>query len=206
MITRSLVATAALALASAAQAQQYPPPQPPPRPPQYPQGQQQRPPQAQPQQGQQQQQQNAPQVTMASYGWFGQLAGSCWKSVRAEGRSDVQCYQSQYNKFLRGTIKFYQNDKLTGEADSVFAFDPNANIIVYAQWGSAGNMGFGQATLSNGELVFQNHTPEGQETPTRSVWRSVDADSFRVSRQRRSDQGGWTEESGATYTRVKPPG
>ena len=202
MIARTL-ATAALALAFAAQAQQ-PQPQPQPRPPQYPQGQ--RPPQqGQPQQGQPQQAQpmSGATVTMASYGWFGELAGSCWKSVRAEGRTDEQCYQKQFNKFVRGTIKFYQNDKLTGEADSIFAYDPNAKLVVYSQWSSNGTLGFGQATLANNELVFQNHMPDGQDAPTRSVWRKVDADNFRVSRQRRSDQGAWAEESGFTYTRVK---
>jgi hypothetical protein len=199
MITRSLVATAALAFAFAAEAQQYPPPQP--RPPQYPQSQQQRP----PQQGQPQQAQpmSGATVTMASYGWFGELAGSCWKSVRPEGRSDVQCYSNQFNKFVRGSIKFYQNDKLTAEGDSVFAYDPNAKLIVYTQWVNNGTLGFGQATLTNNELIFQNHMPDGADAPTRSVWRKVDADNFRVSRQKRSDQGAWTEESTATYTRVR---
>jgi|KBSMisStandDraft_5_1062788.scaffolds.fasta_scaffold97175_2 hypothetical protein len=201
MIARTSVLVA-LALAFAAQAQQPPAPQP--RPPQYPQSQ--RPPQqGQPQPGQPPSQ-GAPVVTMASYGWFGELAGSCWKSVRAEGRTDVQCYEKQFNKFVRGSIKFYQNDKLTGEGDSVFAYDPNAKLIVYSQWVNNGSMGFGQATLVNGELIFQNHMPDGQDAPARSVWRKVDADNFRVSRQRRSDQGAWTEETGFTYTRVKPGG
>jgi len=92
MNTRPLV-FAALAFAFAAQAQQ--PPQQPPRPPQSrgPQG--------------------APTAPLASFGWFAELAGSCWKGSRAEGRSDVQCYQKQFNRFIRGSIKFYQNDKLT---------------------------------------------------------------------------------------------
>ncbi len=141
---------------------------------------------------------------MAGLGWFAGLAGSCWKGTRAEGRSDVQCYQNQYNRFLRGSIKFYQNDKLTGEGDSVFAYDGNARLIIYSQWASNGSMGFGQATLANDELLFQNHMPDGSEAPTRSVWRRVDADSFKISRQRRPDQGGaWTEESAVTYTRVR---
>ena len=154
-----------------------------------------RPPQAQ--------QQRSPQGSdsIASFGWFAELAGSCWKSVRPEGRSDVQCYTAQYNRFMRGAIKFYQGDKLTGEGDSVFAYDPNANLIVYSQWVSNGSLGFGQATLENGELVFQSSSPEGPAS-TRSVWRKADADSFKVSRQRRGQDGAWKEEQAITYSRV----
>ena len=185
MNTRPLV-FAALAFAFAAQAQQ--PPQQPPRPPQSrgPQG--------------------APTAPLASFGWFAELAGSCWKGSRAEGRNDVQCYQKQFNRFIRGSIKFYQNDKLTAEADSVFGYDGNARLIIYSQWASNGSMGFGQATLDNADLLFQNHMPDGSEAPTRSVWRRMDADSFKIVRQRRSGEGAWTDESAVTYARVKPVG
>jgi hypothetical protein len=199
MKTRPL-AFAALAFAFTAQAQQPPQQQPPPRPPQYPQ--QQRAPQ--PGQPQSQAPQGAPTAPMASFGWFAELAGSCWKGSRAEGRSDVQCYQKQFNRFIRGSIKFYQADKVTGEADSVFGYDGNAKLIIYSQWGSNGSVGFGQATLQNDELVFQNHNPDNSEAPTRSVWRRIDADSFKIVRQRRSGEGAWTDESAVTYARVKP--
>jgi hypothetical protein len=198
MKSRPFVLTV-LALAFTAQAQQ--PPQSQPRP-QYPQPQ--RAPQ-QPGQPQSPSPQGAPTSPMASFGWFAGLAGSCWKSSRPDGRSDLQCYQNQFNRFIRGSIKFYQGEKVTGEGDSVFAYDANARLIIYSQWSSNGSVGFGQATLVNGELIFQNHTPDNAEAPTRSVWRKVDADSFKVSRQRRSDQGAWTEESAITYARVPKP-
>ena len=67
-------------------------------------------------------------------------------------------------------------------------------------------MGFGQATLDNADLLFQNHMPDGSEAPTRSVWRRIDADSFKIVRQRRSGEGAWTDESAVTYARVKPVG
>ena len=191
---------AALAFSFAAQAQQPPQTQQP-RPPQYPQ--QQRAPQ--PGQPQAQQSPGTPMAPISSFGWFAELAGSCWKAVGPEGRSDVQCYEKQFNRFMRGSIKFYRNEKVTGEGDSMFAYDGNASLIIYSQWSSNGTVGFGQATLKNGELVFQNHNPDGSDAPTRSVWRKVDADSFKVSRQRRSDQGAWTEESGLTYSRVPKP-
>ena len=126
----------------------------------------------------------------------------CWRGSRPDGRSDVQCYGTQYGRFVRGTIKFYQGDKLTGESDSVFSYDANARLIVYSQWVSNGGVGFGQATLENGEIVFQNRLPGGDEAPARSVWRKVDADSFRVARQRRADDGSWKDEQVVTYSRV----
>ena len=141
---------------------------------------------------------------LSQFGWFAELAGSCWRGEpRSDGRSDEHCYRAQFGKFMRGTIKFYSAGKLTGEGDSVFAFDPQAKVVIYSQWSSNGGMGFGEATLENGELIFQNRGPDGSDAPARSVWRRVDADTFRVSRERRAESG-WTEESRVTYTRVRP--
>jgi hypothetical protein len=139
---------------------------------------------------------------LSSFGWFADLAGSCWRGER-EGRADVQCYSSQFNRFMRGTIKFYQGGKLVGEGDSVFAYDPNEKVIVYSQWGSNGALGMGEVAVEGGDLVFGTRLPDGSEPPTRSVWRRVDADTFHVLRQRRGEQGeGWTEDAPVTYRRV----
>jgi hypothetical protein len=145
------------------------------------------------------------QAQLSQFGWFADLAGSCWRGVRQDGKpADEQCYRAQYNRFLRGTIKFPPGDRGVAEGDSVFAFDPGARVIIYTQWSSNGGIGFGEATLEGGELVFQNRLPDGSEAPARSVWRRVDADSYRVSRERRSE-GGWKEESAVTYSRVRRP-
>jgi hypothetical protein len=144
---------------------------------------------------------------LSQFGWFAELAGSCWRGEpRADGRRDEQCYSSQFGKFMRGTIRFYQADKLTGEGDSVFSFDPNARVIVYTQWASNGSFGFGEATLEGDELVFHNRLPDGTDAPARSVWRRGGTpDTFLVSRQRRDDADAWKEETVVTYTRMKGP-
>jgi hypothetical protein len=147
-----------------------------------------------------------PAQSLAQFGWFAELAGSCWRGVTKDGRpSDQQCYQSQYGRFLRGTIKFAaQGDRAGGEASSVFAFDPNGKVIIYSQWASTGAFGFGEARLENDELIFQTRAPDGNEAPFRSVWRRVDADTYRVSRERRGEEGGaWNEEAAVTYSRVR---
>jgi hypothetical protein len=146
---------------------------------------------------------------LSQFGWFANLAGSCWRgTARSDGRSDEQCYSSQFGKFMRGSIRFYQADKLAGEGDSVFSFDPAERVIVYTQWSSNGSFGFGEATLENDELVFHNRMPDGSEAPARSVWRrGATPDTFQVSRQRRDERGAWNEETAVTYNRVKgsPP-
>jgi hypothetical protein len=145
------------------------------------------------------------QAQLSNFGWFADLAGSCWRGVRQDGKpADEQCYRAQYNRFLRGTIKFPQGERGPVEGDSVFAYDPNARVIIYTQWASSGGFGFGEASLEGDEVVFANRMPDGSEAPARSVWRRVDADTYRVSRQRRSD-GGWNDESTVTYTRLRRP-
>jgi hypothetical protein len=145
---------------------------------------------------------------LSQFGWFADLAGSCWRGTpRSDGRSDEQCYSGQFGKFMRGSIRFYQGDRLTGEGDSVFSFDPNEHVIVYTQWSSNGSFGFGEASLEGDELVFHNRLPDGSEAPARSVWRRGSTpDTFVVSRQRRDDRGAWNEEGSATYTRARPSG
>jgi hypothetical protein len=192
-------ALAALALVFTAQAQQ--PPQSQPRPP-YPPSQ--RAPQ-QPGQPQSPSPQGAPTSPMAPFGWFAGLAGSCWKSSRPEERSDLSATRTSSTASSGARSSSTKARRSPDEGDSVFAYDANARLIIYSQWSSNGSIGFGQATLVNGELIFQNHTPDNAESPTRSVWRKVDADSFKVSRQRRSDQGAWAEESAITYSRVPKP-
>jgi len=142
---------------------------------------------------------------LSQFGWFAELAGSCWRGEpRSDGRSDEQCYRAQFGKFMRGSIRFYSAGKLTGEGDSVFAFDPQAKVVIYSQWSSNGGMGFGEAVLEGGDLVFQNRLPDGTDAPARTVWKRIDADSYLVARQRRSERGDWNEESAVTYTRVRP--
>ena len=151
-------------------------------------------------------QQQAPrqqQQGLGAFGWFADLANACWRGERADGRADVQCYSTQFNRYLRGTIKFYQGANVVAEGDSVFSFDAAANVIVYNQWASNGGFGLGEIAIEGSELVFRTRLPDGSEAPARAVWRRVDKDTFRVVRQRRSEPGeGWTDEATVTYKRV----
>ena len=146
--------------------------------------------------------QRAPQG-LSAFGWFAELAGSCWRGERPDGRADVQCYSTQFNRYLRGTIKFYQGANVVAEGDSVFSFDAAANVIVYNQWASNGGFGLGEISIEGSELVFRTRLPDGSEAPARAVWRRVDKDTFRVVRQRREEQAeGWKDDTSVTYKRV----
>jgi hypothetical protein len=145
------------------------------------------------------------QQGLAAFGWFAELANACWRGERQDGRADVQCYTTQFNRYLRGTVKFYQGTNVVAEGDSVFSWDGAANVIVYNQWASNGGFGLGEIAIEGNELVFRTRVPDGSEAPARAVWRKVDADTFKVVRQHRSAQAeGWTDDVSVTYRRVKP--
>jgi hypothetical protein len=199
MKTATAIALLSACAALGAFAQNSPPPprqpsqQPGPRPPmsQPPRGQQQSPQQQQQQQG------------LPAFGWFAELANACWRGERSDGRADVQCYSTQFNRYLRGTVKFYQGTNVVAEGDSVFSWDPAAGVIVYNQWASNGGFGLGEIAIEGNDLVFRTRLPDGSEAPARAVWRRVDKDSFRVIRQHRNEQGeGWTDDASVTYKRV----
>jgi hypothetical protein len=140
---------------------------------------------------------------LAAFGWFADLANACWRGERPDGRADVQCYTTQFNRYLRGTIKFYQGTNVVAEGDSVFSWDAAANVIVYNQWASNGGFGLGEIAIEGGDLIFRTRLPDGSEAPARAVWRRLDKDTFRVVRQRREEQGeGWTDDTSVTYKRV----
>ena len=163
----------------------------------------QNPPPRQPARAQPQQQGLPQQQGIAAFGWFAELANACWRGERPDNRADVQCYTTQFNRYLRGTVKFYQGTHVVAEGDSVFSWDPSANVIVYNQWASNGGFGLGEIAIENNELVFRTRLPDGSEAPTRAVWRRIDKDSFRVVRQHRSEQAeGWADDVSVTYKRV----
>jgi len=136
------------------------------------------------------------------FGWFGTLAGSCWKAEHADGKgSDVQCFEAQYGRFIRGTGKVYEGTTLLVETDSLFAVDPASRRIVFTQWASNGNFGTGVITVENATfLTFEPQPPAPGKPEIRYQWLKTDADSFRATRQRHEGPN-WVEESAVVYRR-----
>jgi hypothetical protein len=147
----------------------------------------------------------APAKPLAGFGWFAELAGSCWAGTRTDGRTtDTQCYLAQYEKLMRGTVKVTVagNDKPVFEGDAVFALDPNdAKKAVYSQWGSGGVYATGEITFEGDKLVFHSRQLDGKPAPMRHVWRRTGPDSFRVTREGEKDSS-WAEVFSVDYKRI----
>jgi hypothetical protein len=145
---------------------------------------------------------------LAGFGWFADLAGSCWKGTQADGRAaDTQCYSVQHERLLRGTIRIHIERPggaapIDFEGDSVFAYEPAAKKVVYTQWGSDGSYATGEMVREGDTLFFSNRRPDGAEARVRFAWRRVDADSFKVTRERKEDAG-WKEVVSVVYRRAR---
>ena len=69
----------------------------------------------------------APPGPLAGFGWFAELAGSCWKGEHPDGKStETQCYLAQYGRLMRGSSRITQAGapQPVFEGDAVFAIDP----------------------------------------------------------------------------------
>lgn len=145
---------------------------------------------------------------LAGFGWFVQLAGACWKGEHPDGKtSDVQCYELQFKRFIRGTLKVISTAegpaKTVFEGDSIYAVDPaGKGKVSYTQWGSTGNFTIGEMNVEGEMLRFQQRLAGGGEARVRFAWRKVDENGFRVSRERK-DGGVWKEVFAVVYQRVR---
>ena len=138
------------------------------------------------------------------FGWFAALAGSCWRGEYPNGGGDTQCYEWQYDRYLRGTIEITmqgQNGapgKLDG--DSVFDWDEKTKRIRYSNWANVGRLQHGEAYYEGELLRFPDVRSRDEKPRTRSSWRRIDADSFEVTREKR-DGAAWTAEFRVIYRR-----
>jgi hypothetical protein len=108
-----------------------------------------------------------PAVALPSgaYGWMAELAGACWSATFPDGTRDTQCYETQYDHYLRGTIEILAPGRPAYRGDSVFFWDPARSEMAFHYWSDA---------------------------DARPIWTRIDADSYRVVPQRRAP-GGWTD-------------
>ena len=142
----------------------------------------------------------------AQFGWFGELAGSCWQGDHPGGAMrDRQCYSTQFGRFLRGTIELSaQQAEGAGahKGDSVFAWDPARERLLFYFWGSDGQHGVSEGYYEGGDLVFPAAPASAGQAPgRRTVWRRIDEDSYRVTVQTAAD-GNWSDRLQVVYRRV----
>jgi hypothetical protein len=144
----------------------------------------------------------APTAAQAAFGWFGMLAGRCWRGEYPQGGGDTQCYEWQYGRYLRGTISHTAAGKdgtpITISGDSVFDTDAASGRIRYSNWSMTGSLQHGEAYYENGILRFPSVKSRDEEPRTRSSWRRIDDSSFEVTRERREGDA-WVAEFSVTY-------
>ena len=150
---------------------------------------------------------NAPPLHILDIPMLAELRDACWQGAYPDGKAaDTQCYSTQYDRVIRGTIKMRVEREgapaTTFEGDSIFAWEPAKKKVVFTQWGSNGSYGQGELAVEADVLRFQNRLPDGSESKVRSVWRRIDGDTFRVTRERR-DGDSWKEAFSVDYRRVR---
>jgi len=140
---------------------------------------------------------------MAPFKWFRGLAGACWKGDHPDGKSsDTQCYTTQYNRFVRGTIKIASGAN-TYEGDALFWWDAKNNKLAYTQWASNGFVHSSEAAFEGDKLVFLDRPKAGtKEVNGRAVWSRVDANTYSVTREAR-DGASWKPQFSVIYKRTK---
>lgn len=148
-----------------------------------------------------------PPAAAAAFGWFGMIAGHCWRGDYPGGGGDTQCYAWQYGRYLRGTIAIEAPGKdgapfrLSG--DSVFDVDAKSGRIRYSNWSDTGSLQHGVAWYEGDRLLFPDVKSEDEEPLTRTTWRRIDEDGFEVTRERREGEE-WKPQFSVTYRRTAP--
>ena len=140
------------------------------------------------------------QGTLQSFGWFGDLAGSCWVSVHVNGVSEhTMCYSTQFGTFIRATTALAElregKREVSLESDAVFRWNESSRRIAFSIWFSDGTYNERDAEFVGDEL----HFPIFREY--RQVWRRIDADTIEVRAERRQESG-WTTEHTFVYRRL----
>jgi hypothetical protein len=141
--------------------------------------------------------------SLAGFGWFAELAGSCWSGTRSDRVTlDTQCYLPQYQRLMRGSFKAEVAGNVVFEGDAVFALDPEGSgKVVYTQWGTDGGYATGEMKVDGDTLVFHSRNVDGSEWLVRHVWRRTGPDGYRVTRERKEDAK-WVEAFTVEYKRI----
>jgi hypothetical protein len=139
--------------------------------------------------------------------WLRQLAGSCWAGEHPDGRTrDTQCFQIQYERFLRSTTRLSElragKWEQRFEGETILAWDDANQRISYWYWTSTGAFGPAEAYLEGEQIHFPaSRKPGASAVEVRTSWSPIDATSYRVSRQKRTG-GEWKEMFVVVYKRV----
>lgn len=147
---------------------------------------------------------SAADASLAKFGWFADMAGSCWSATYPDGKTQhTHCYTGQFGHFIRGkaTLSGEHNGALVErfQGDSLFAWNEAERRIDYYIWGSDGSHGRHEASYADDQLLFPvKSKKDPSKTAFRSVWKRIDDTSFKVRREV-PDGAGWKTEMTVVY-------
>lgn len=128
-----------------------------------------------------------PVSALERLGWYADLAGSCWK-----GAADRQCYQTQFDRYLRGTIAMDGGF----EGDSVVGWSDPMNSVVMYFWSNRAPGNAFRLSYEDDRLIFSATA----DAKARTVWTRVGADEIRVE-QETFTNGDWVGSPAVAYRR-----
>lgn len=146
------------------------------------------------------------QEGLKPFGWLATLTGSCWVGSLPDGKvTDTQCYETELDRFLRGTITIGDSVPQIGKPSgfrgaAIFAWNSKENRIDYWQWASDGSYRAAEARFEGDMVIFPMPRRTAESPQERTVWSRIDQSSFRVVRERQDGQA-WTPTVTVVYRR-----
>jgi hypothetical protein len=133
---------------------------------------------------------------LAVYGWFAELAGSCWRAEFPAGETrDRQCHSAQFGKVLRvdQVVETLAEGRVVSAltASSVYAWDAPRKRIRHFFWGSDGSLETATGWLEGDDfvLVLDRELDRDGKFDLRTVLRRDGRDGFSAARERREGDG-----------------
>lgn len=148
----------------------------------------------------------AADLPAGAYGWMSELAGACWSATYPDGTRDTQCYDSQYSRYLRGTIELVApaaSGRSPYRGDSVAFWNAERGEIAVHYWSDAGTHGVMTGRVEGERLVFSGPARDGEVPATRTIWTRAGAEGFRIVQERR-EGAQWRVALSLDYRRAVP--
>ena len=133
------------------------------------------------------------------------LVGHCWAGdlPREMGR-DTHCFEAMYGShFIRDKhVVHGKNPDYLGE--TIYAFDPKQQRIVFSYWSSDGDMDSGSVEpVANGLNFPERHPTKPKDLIMRTRWKRVGVDHYEALNERKTGDGPWQAEWKVEYARIE---
>jgi hypothetical protein len=132
------------------------------------------------------------------------LVGHCWAGdlPRETGR-DTHCFEAMYGShFIRDKhVVHGKNPDYLGE--TIYAFDPKQQHIVFWYWSSDGDMDSGSVDpVADGLNFPERHLTKPQDLIMRTHWKRIGDDRYEALNERKTGDGPWQVEWKVEYVRA----